>query len=77
MGIYQSANVRSDGTTGKSTPTKEIIQISHTCRAGVSEANPPRMLQTAGQSEQPSGRARTRSADLKLRFWFTLIRIYP
>ena len=68
-----SADVRSDGTTGKSTPTKKIIQISHTCRAGVSEANPrqdqcvPRMLQTAGQSDQPNDRARTGSADLKLR----------
>ena len=59
-----STDVRSDGSTGKSTPTKRIIQISHTCRAGVSEANPPRMLQTADQSEQPSGRARTGSADL-------------
>ena len=53
-------------------PRKKIIQISHTCRAGVSEANPrqnqraPRMLQTAGQSDQPNDRARTGSADMKL-----------
>jgi hypothetical protein len=54
-------------------PRKKIIQISHTCRAGVSEANPrqneraPRTLQAAGQSDQPNDRARTGSADLKLR----------
>ena len=55
---------------GKSTSTKRIIQISHTCRAGVSVANnqrTPRMLRTAGQSDQPNDRARTGSADLKLR----------
>ena len=51
-------------------PRKKIIQISHTCRAGVSVANnqcAPRMLKTAGQSDQPNDRARTGSADLKLR----------
>ena len=48
-------------------PRKKIIQISHTCRAGVSEANnqrAPRMLQTGDRS---NNRARTESADLKLR----------
>ena len=52
-------------------PRKEIIQISHTCRAGVSVANPqqnqraPSMLRTAGQSDQSNDRTRTGSADLE------------
>ena len=54
-------------------PRKRIIQISHTCRAGVSEANPrqnqhaPRMLQTAGQLDRSTDQTRTGSADMKLR----------
>ena len=55
---------------GKSTPTKKIIQISHTCRAGDSVANnqrAPRMLQTAGQLDQSTDQSRLESADLKLR----------
>jgi hypothetical protein len=48
-------------------PRKKIIQISHTCRAGVSEARnqrAPHMLRTGDQS---NNWARTESADLKLR----------
>ena len=54
-------------------PRKKIIQISHTCRAGDSVANPqrnqcaPRMLQTADQLDQSTGQTRPRAVDLKLR----------
>jgi len=55
-------------------PRKKIIQISHTCRAGVSVAKTqraPRMLQTAGQLDQSTDQTRQESNGLKLRIYTT------